>query len=95
MRQQLSPELLQQIPFLPPTDPELEHLTNEEEYAQKEQQEEAERAVEDEDAEDSRASKDDDQTYGVTFSSFFFWFYFYALGTMLNFKVRGQEVHKM
>ena len=60
MRQQLSLELLQQIPLLPPTDPELEHLTDEEEYAQEEQEEEAERAAKDEDAEGSEASEDDD-----------------------------------
>ena len=42
MRQQLSPQLLQQIPPLPPADPELERLTDEEAYAQEEPEDEAE-----------------------------------------------------
>ena len=95
IRQQLSLELLQQIPLLLPAHPELERLNDEEEYEQEEQKEEAEGAAEDENAEDSEASKDDDQTWGVTFTSFFFWFYFHALGIMLNFKFKGWEVYKM
>ena len=47
MRQQLSPELLQQIPPLTPVDPELERLTDEEAYAQEEPEEEVEEEVED------------------------------------------------
>ena len=47
MRQQLSPELLQQIPLLSPVDPELKCLTDEEAYAQEEPEEETEGEVED------------------------------------------------
>ena len=52
MRQQLSPELLQQIPRLLIVDPELERLTNEEAYAWEESEEE--------DAKESEASQDND-----------------------------------
>ena len=69
MRQQLSPELLKQIPSLPPADPELEHLTDEETYAQEESEEEAKGVAEDEDAKDSEASEDD-QISGVLFLPF-------------------------
>ena len=65
MRQLLSPKLLQQIPLLPPANLELEHLIDEEEYAQEEQEEEAKGAAKDENAEDSEASEDDD--YSRTF----------------------------
>ena len=60
MRQQLSLELLQQIPLLPPADLELECLTDEEEYAQEEQEEEVAEAADDEDAKDYEASAHDD-----------------------------------
>ena len=73
MRQQLSPELLQQIPPLPPTDAELECLTNEEAYAQEELEKEVE-----EEAEDS----EEDQTESLFLFLFlpFFLFLFQCIG---------------
>ena len=65
MRQQLSPELLQQIPPLPSADLELKCLTDEEAYAQEEPEEEAK-----EEAEDS----EEDQIWGVFSFSFPFLF---------------------
>ena len=79
MKQQLSIELLQQIPLLPPTDLELERLTDEETYAH-EELDEVQRIL--------RLQRKTRFGEFVPFP-FPFDFYFSALGTMHIFKARG------